>query len=179
MIIRKAKNSDIEAIEKIYDRIHECEDAGKLTTGWLTGVYPVRATAEAALSREDLFVYEDDGKILAAAIINQTQVDVYYDCDWRYKVTDDKVCVLHTLVVEPSAAGRGIGTEFVKFYEEYAEKLSCTALRMDTNARNTAARSLYKKLGYIETDIVPCVFNGIPGIKLVLLEKEVGGNNYA
>lgn len=179
MIIRKAKINDIDEIAKIYDHIHEFEDAGKLTTGWLTGVYPVRSTAEAALSRDDLFVYEENGEVLAAAIINQTQVDVYYNCDWRYKADDDKVCVLHTLVVEPSAAGKGIGTQFVKFYEEYAEKLSCTVLRMDTNARNTAARSLYNKLGYIESDIVPCVFNGIPGIALVLLEKEVGGEKHA
>ena len=42
---------------------------------------------------------------------------------------------------------------------------------MDTNAVNTAARTLYKKLGYTEVGIVPCVFNGIPDVKLVCLEK--------
>ena len=179
MTIRKATAHDIDAITKIYDHIHEYEDAGKLTTGWVTDVYPVRSTAEAAVSRGDLFVCEAGGEILASAIINQTQVDVYYDCDWKYKAPDDKVCVLHTLVVDPSAAGKGIGTAFVKYYEDCAKKLSCTVLRIDTNARNKAARSLYAKLGYIESDIVPCVFNGIPNINLVLLEKEVGGENNA
>jgi hypothetical protein len=42
---------------------------------------------------------------------------------------------------------------------------------MDTNARNTRARAMYKRLGYSEPDIVPCVFNGIEGVQLVLLEK--------
>lgn len=42
---------------------------------------------------------------------------------------------------------------------------------MDTNAKNTAARGFYKKLGYSEIGIVPCVFNGIPDVQLVLLEK--------
>ena len=44
---------------------------------------------------------------------------------------------------------------------------------MDTNARNTRARALYKKLGYEEIAIVPCQFNGIDGVQLVLLEKRV------
>ena len=42
---------------------------------------------------------------------------------------------------------------------------------MDTNARNLAARRLYKHLGYLEAGIVSCVFNGIPDVQLVCLEK--------
>ena len=49
----------------------------------------------------------------------------------------------------------------------------CTVLRMDTNAKNAAARRLYQKLGYAEPDIVPCIFNGIPNVQLVLLEKKL------
>ena len=44
---------------------------------------------------------------------------------------------------------------------------------MDTNARNTRARKLYQKLGYEETGIVKCTFNGIPDIQLVCLEKDL------
>ncbi len=43
---------------------------------------------------------------------------------------------------------------------------------MDTNQKNTAARALYKKLGYREVDIRLCGFNGISGVNLVLLEKK-------
>ena len=44
---------------------------------------------------------------------------------------------------------------------------------MDTNAKHAAARRLYQKLGYAEPDIVPCTFNGIPNVRLVLLEKKL------
>ena len=44
---------------------------------------------------------------------------------------------------------------------------------MDTNERNTAARALYRRLGYREADVVPCVFNGLEGVRLVLLEKQL------
>ena len=62
----------------------------------------------------------------------------------------------------------------VQFYEEYAAANGCRYLRMDTNEINTAARGLYRKLGYREVGIVDCEFNGIPGVHLVCLEKYLG-----
>ena len=55
--------------------------------------------------------------------------------------------------------------------KDYALENGCPYLRMDTNGRNERARSFYSKVGYKETGIVPCVFNGIDGVNLVLLEK--------
>ena len=45
--------------------------------------------------------------------------------------------------------------------------------QMDTNAINTRARAMYHKLHYHEADILPCVFNGLPDVQLVLLEKRL------
>ena len=44
---------------------------------------------------------------------------------------------------------------------------------MDTNVINTAARRFYAKLGFRESGIVGCTFNGIPGVRLVRLEKKL------
>ena len=68
---------------------------------------------------------------------------------------------------------KGLGREFVKFYEDYARENGCKVLRMDTNARNLKARAFYEKAGYIESGCAPCVFNGIPDVKLIMLEKKV------
>ena len=170
---RKANKDDLDAIVQIYDRTHDAEEAGLTTTGWVRGIYPVREVAEASIARDDMYVAELGGKVVATGIINQTQVNVYLECDWEYKVPDDKVCVLHTLAVDPDARGLGIGPAFVGFYEETAKEWGCEVLRIDTNARNKKARSMYVKLGYIETDIVPTVFNGIRNVDLVLLEKKL------
>lgn len=59
MKIRKATENDIDAVEKLYDAIHTAEEENKQDIGWVRGIYPVRATAEAALKREDLFVLEE------------------------------------------------------------------------------------------------------------------------
>ena len=174
MMIRKATAQDIDAVEKLYDAIHTAEENGKQTIGWIRGIYPVRKTAEMALARDDLFVLEDDGKICGTGILNKIQVDSYAESHWEHEVPDERVCVLHTLVIDPDSAGKGYGRAFVEYYETYARENGCTELRIDTNARNEVARAMYKKHGYTEIGIVPTVFNGIEGVQLVLLEKYLG-----
>jgi len=179
MIFRKATAQDIPAIAAIFSDVHTAEESGTLTTGWLRNIYPTQATAETALARDDLFVLEDDDVIVGSAIINQIQVDVYQGAPWRYDVPDSDVMVLHTLAISPRVSRNGYGRAFVGYYEAYARENGCLALRIDTNERNTIARSLYKKLGYWEIDTVPCVFNGLPDIQLVLLEKYLGSGTDA
>lgn len=174
--IRKATADDIDAVEAIYTRIHEEERQGKASIGWDAKVYPVRATAVAALERGDLFVCcgtDGNRQVMASAIINRTQVPEYADGHWLYAAADSEVMVLHTLTVDPLCAGRGIGRRFVEFYEDHARQNGCHVLRLDTNARNAVARQMYARLGYREADIVPCTFNDIPDVQLVLLEKNL------
>ena len=171
MNIREAKLTDLDFIEEIYDDIHSSEENGCQTIGWMRDVYPTRKTAEEAILRGDMFVLED-GKVLGAGIINRNQVDAYFGASWEHDT--DLVCVLHTLVISPDAAGRGYGRAFVEFYEWWAKEHNLPELRIDTNARNTAARAMYRKLGYKEIGTVPTTFNGIPGVDLVLLEKNLG-----
>ena len=119
----------------------------------------------------DLFVAEEDGQIVATAKINQEQVPVYASAAWSREAKPQEVMVLHTLVVDPQVKGKGWGSRFVAFYEDYARDHGCRDLRMDTNERNAAARRLYHNLGYQEVSILPCEFIGIPGVNLVCLEK--------
>lgn len=171
MEIRKAVAKDIDGIEKIYEAIHDGEEKGLSTVGWIRGVYPTRKTAEDALARQDLFVMEENGGIVAVAVINQIQVEEYKYASWKHAAKNEEIMVLHGLAVDPGQKGKGYGRAFVAFYENYAKDHGCPALRMDTNVRNERARGLYKKLGYKEIGIVKCIFNGIPDVQLVCLEK--------
>ncbi|MDO5446132.1 MAG: GNAT family N-acetyltransferase [Eubacteriales bacterium] len=173
MNFRKAQQSDIQQITEIYERIHSEEEAGRLTTGWIRGVYPTEDTALTAIQRDDLFVVEEDGVVAGSAILNNIQMDSYRDGSWELACNDEEILVMHTLTIDPVRYGAGIGKAFVGFYESYAIENGCKALRIDTNERNTRARAMYKKCGFTEVGIVPCDFNGIPGIHLVLLEKPL------
>ena len=172
--IRKAASADLDAVALTYSHIHTEEEQGRAVIGWQRGVYPERETAEKALERDDLFVEELDGVPVGTAIINQQQVDVYAGAPWEYEAPEDRVMVLHTLVIDPQAPACGLGRAFVAFYEQYAREHGCPYLRMDTNVRNVRARAFYQKLGYKEIAVVPCLFNGLKGVELVLLEKKLG-----
>lgn len=172
-MIRRATYGDIDGIVAIYERVLDLEEHGKASIGWVRGVYPTRDTALLALERKELFVCVVDGELQATAIINHRQMPSYAMGRWKVEANAEEIMVLHTLVVDPRFSGRGIGREFVGFYEQYAKAHGCKDLRMDTQEKNKAARSLYRKLGYDEIGIVACDFNGIQGVNLVLLEKPV------
>ena len=175
MVIRKAVQADLDGISALFSDIHTAEETGLVTIGWCRDVYPTERTAQAALDRGDLFVAEENGTLVGSAILNQQQVDVYDGADWSCDVPDGQVMVLHTLVISPRVLRKGYGQKFVAFYERYAAEHGCPCLRIDTNERNRNARALYAKLGYTEVDVKPCVFNGIEGVRLVLLEKCLTG----
>lgn len=175
MLVRKANENDIKSVAEIYSEVITAAENGKLTVGWKRGIYPTEKTAKMALKRDDLFVAEDNGSIIGTAIINQIQVDTYKDAAWQYPAKDSEVMVLHTLAISPRASGNGCGKNFVAFYENLAKQNGCKYLRMDTNQKNRIARAMYSKLGYKEIGVIPCVFNGIEGVNLVLLEKRLKG----
>ena len=173
MQIRKAKAADIESVVRIYGSIHDAEGEGRYVIGWKRGVYPTKETAEAALERGDLYVAEYNGQIYAAAIINGNELPEYKDGNWETDATDEEVLVLHTLVVDPESPVKGIGGEFVRFYEELARKRGCKSLRIDTQSKNLNARNFYPKFGFKEVGIVKCDFCGCGMVDLVLLEKKL------
>ena len=172
-MVRKATEADIPAVTAIYDALLDREEQGLLSTGWTRGVYPTEQTARDALRAGTLYVMEREGRVTAAAKIDQSQMEQYSRCRWQHDAPPEQVLVLHTLVVDPLCAGGGFGTAFVSFYEQYAKAHACRYLRMDTNVINKAARRFYAKLGFYESGVIGCVFNGIPDVKLVCLEKKL------
>ena len=144
---------------------------GRCSTGWLQDVYPTIHTVQAALERGDIYVGEYGGNIVGSMILNHSQMDCYSEGKWNYNCPDNLIYVMPTLVIDPALSGRGFGRAFVNYYEDSAKLNNCSELRIDTQVKNVRARAMYRKNGYKEIGIVPCVFNGIPDVQLVLLEK--------
>lgn len=172
--ISAASEKDIAGISGIYENIIRSESEGISYTGWLDGVYPTVKTAYSALERGDLFVGTVDGITVGTAVFNSIQVDCYSEGKWKHVCPDNEVMVMHTLAIDPAFRGKGYGNAFVEFYEKYALDNGCFELRIDTQLKNTPARAMYKKHGFTEIGTVPCIFNGIPDVQLVLLEKYIG-----
>ena len=172
-MFRPAVDKDVEAIASIYNEIFDAEEKGLLTTGWIRGIYPTRKTAQEAIDAREMIVEDIQGTIVASGRINTNQMPECAMVSWKYDAGDMEVLVLHTLTVSRKAEGRGYGTEFIRYYEKMAAERGAPAVRIDTNAKNRNARRLYAYLGYREAGVVQTVFNGIPNVSLVLLEKKI------
>lgn len=172
-MIRKAVQADVRSVSDIYEEIHTQEEKGEAVIGWRRGIYPTIEDAQAALDDGELYVLEEDGRVVGAGRINKKQMPAYASVDWAYAAPDHEVLVLHTLVVSPAASGRGYARQFVKFFNDLAREMGCKVLRIDTNVKNTRARRLYASLGFRESGVIPCVFNGLPDVDLVCLERQV------
>ena len=89
-MIRKAVMADLEGVLSLYEEMHDAQEAGLIRTNWIRGVYPSRATALAALERDDLFVTEEGGRIIASGIINQAQLGIYAGAAWEHPLPSEQ-----------------------------------------------------------------------------------------
>lgn len=78
---------------------------------------------------------------------------------------------IYSLVVAPSARGRGLARTLVATLEQEARRRGCARMRLEVRADNAAARALYSALGYIERARLPGYYeDGGDGLRL---EREL------
>lgn len=166
--------SDVESVSDIYELIHNLEEADAVSIGWKRGIYPVRQTALDAIESKTLFVMCIGNRVVAAAIINRQQPDGYSSVDWKFPADDDKVGVLHTLVVHPDFSRQGLGKMFVAYFESYCREQGIEVVRLDTQVKNTRPFNLYPKLGYRLAGIRTVPFQGLSEtVELAIFEKKL------
>ena len=147
-MIRKATKNDIPRVEAGYLEHLRHEQTHTAYTVWKEGVYPTRQTALDALAEGSLYVMEADGGALPSVIADRKQPEAYADIAWSCDAAPEDVMVIHLLCVPPSLAGRGIGSEMVRFLLGEARAAGYKTVRLDTGGQNVPAASLYRKLGF-------------------------------
>lgn len=147
-MIRAAAITDLDGIEETYREHFANEKKNGPYTVFKEGIYPTRRDAEKAVLDDALFIYEENGMIMGSMILNRFQPEEYKKIDWPSHAGDEKVYVIHLLIVRPSASGKGIGSALINFASQAAKQQSCIAIRLDTGSQNTPAVSLYKKMGF-------------------------------
>lgn len=147
-MIRPATVTDLDGIEETYREHFAHEKEYGAYTVFQEGVYPTRKEAEKALISDALFVYEENGSVMGSIIFDDIQPEEYKRIAWPSHAPDERIRVVHLLMVRPGTAGKGIGSALINYVTEMAVRQSCEAIRLDTGAQNIPAVSLYKKLGF-------------------------------
>ena len=146
MIIRKAINTDLENIMKMYK---SCV-AGMIKSGidqW-DDTYPDTETISQDLENQTYYVTEEKGEIIGGINIDQNQDSTYLDINWQDAST--QFLVVHRLGVKEGNWGDGIGKSLMIFTEELVMKKDLKSIRLDTYSGNPKAMEFYRRLGYRE-----------------------------
>ncbi|CVK20934.1 GNAT family N-acetyltransferase [Sporomusa sphaeroides] len=142
-MIRKANSADIQEIMKIIrETIIEMQSYDN--TQWDEN-YPQEKDFGKDIQKGDLYVSERDGNLVGFACINKIEPAEYSGLPWSMKET---AMVVHRMAVATAYRKSGIGTELMKFADEYALKNEVRYLKTDTYSINTKMNALFAKCGY-------------------------------
>lgn len=67
---------------------------------------------EKDFQESEMFVIRDNGKIIAAAVVNESVNDEYSQVDWDIKDEDAKIATIHALATDPEYRGHSVSDMF-------------------------------------------------------------------
>lgn len=172
-MIRKAVESDINAIADTYNDLLTYEEKHGSNSNWKLGVYPTIKVPQEKIPTGTMYVLEEDGEICASMILSHFQAEEYGEIDWIYPGEGEEILVIHTLCIPPQKAGRGYGQQMVDYAKDFARKLGCKAMRIDTYAHNEPAKSLYQKNGFRIAGYYESLLEGLIKEELAFLEYKI------
>lgn len=142
------KYEDLDAIEKLYNDLHESLETGVNYPGWRKGIYPIREDAETGIAEQSLFVARSGSSIVGSIILNHKPENAYSGAKWQYSGSYSSVLVVHTLIVHPAYVKLGIGVQLLDFADRKGYQNNIKAIRLDVYEKNTPAIRLYEHCGY-------------------------------
>lgn len=81
------------------------------------------------------------------------------------------------IAVGKELQGKGVGKLLMKHIEQYCEQQAITKILLDVRTANTAARSFYKKHGFVEDGVRPGFYEN-PSEDAVLMSRELGSSSH-
>ncbi len=137
------------AIQNDLDQIAEVAKSARLKMiseglyQW-PGEYPNRSNFESDLHQNALYVYKEDSKILGSISLLEDHEEAYREITWN----KDRSLVIHRIIVDPSAQGKGIGLQLFLFAITFAKELGLESVKVDTHPQNYKMQGLIAKAGF-------------------------------
>lgn len=129
---RKAEPKDFDEIVVLYNLVIKTT-----YTTWDEN-YPSKTMLEEDIANGNLFVIISEGKVVGAASVNTC------------KAVEDKCKVgsFARICTSPKCQGKGYGTKFVKFLEDYFLDAGCNKIILRVSTKNAAAIKMYTRCGF-------------------------------
>ncbi|WP_153465182.1 GNAT family N-acetyltransferase [Sediminibacillus terrae] len=142
-MIRKAVKQDLERImEIVHASVKVMNRQGNYQ--W-DDTYPLASHYQGDIEAGELYVVEQDGKLVGTACLSEKEHDEYPSIDWR---SPAKAITVKRVAVDPLCRGLGIATRLYKHAEKVAVQRGLDYIKTDTFSKNASARHLFEANGY-------------------------------
>lgn len=148
MELVQAKPEDFHKLREAYKDVINRTEGVKETTRWVYGKHPTDEMIQGYIDSGYMYIYTDGDRIAGMMAVTPSNDEVYHQIEWKQKVSDEEVSVVHILAVTPDYQGYGLGDVMVSLAVALALRNHCKSIRLDSLASNTPAHHLYKKHGF-------------------------------
>ncbi len=171
MDIILARKADVVAVSQIYSDSHDAKKEDAFSTGWSRKVFPTTLTAYGALTRNELYIGVENGKIIGTVILTTEMKRDYEKANWKYHAEKGEYMMFYALTIDRKHYRKGYGSEIVRYVENFVKSKGCKYMRTSVNERNTGAREFLRHMGYEETEMAYINVEEEKDIKTIIFEK--------
>lgn len=143
-MIRKARRTDIASILNMTTRCSNHMISNGIYQ-W-NAQYPNKTTFENDLKRNELYVLENENKIMGCIVISNLMDAEYTAVSWLTPNSNN--LYIHRLAVLPRHQGKGYAQQLMGFAETFALEHHYASIRLDTFSQNTRNQIFYELRGY-------------------------------
>ena len=158
MMIRKAKPEEFQAVRAFYHAVTDGIAGTDNSAGWIRDVYPAPEYLQASIRGGELWLAEEDGRIISAMVLNHAYNEEYRKFRWPTEAEDAEVTVIHALGVLPACMGKGVARQMVRFAIDFARENLQKAIRLDVLKGNVRAEKLYAGMGFRYLHTLPMYY---------------------
>lgn len=148
MKIKEAKLSDLEELMGLYDKMCKVLGSKDFMPGGNKGGFPPKETVENAINEGNQFIAVEDGKIIAAYILNHDFDEAYNTVPWQIEAKKNEISVMHALRVLPEYSGRGYSKKLLSHAIETAKARGRKTFRLDVLDGNKIPEKMYLAFGF-------------------------------
>lgn len=161
MEIRTAYKEDFSELLSFYNRMCSVLGEQDFLPEGDKGGFPSEEMIWEAIAEKAQFVGIEDGKIVAAYIIDHNCGPAYRSVQWQINAKTDEVMVLHALRVLPEYGRRGYSKQLVRHAIQISKEIGQKAIRLDCIEGNDIPQKMYQSLGFQYIDSVRITYPDI------------------
>lgn len=108
--------------------------------------YPNKEAFELDIERGELYVLEEDGRIIGTIVLSTLMDEEYVPIEWL--TTSDNNIYIHRVSVHPDLQGKGYAQKLMAFAENFARENKFASVRLDTFSQNKRNQKFYETRGF-------------------------------